>query len=199
MAKQYLLLFFLTISTHWASGQVSSADLRNFNEKRLHLTKIGMLSLGGWAVGNMAVSGFSLNNASGANKHFHQMNVYWNVVNLALAGFGYYGALKTDPGSLDVYNSLKEQYSLEKILLLNTGLDVTYVLSGLYLTERAKNAPQMGERLKGFGQSVMLQGSFLLLFDTVLFLIHNGHGQVFKSLLNNVSLTGFAPGVTLRF
>ncbi len=42
-----------------------------------------MMTLGGWAIGNIAVSGFSLRNASGSNKHFHQMNVYWNAVNLA--------------------------------------------------------------------------------------------------------------------
>ena len=63
-----------------------------------------MMILGGWALGNMAVSGILLGNTEpasksgwGVTKGYHQMNIGWNAVNLTIAGFGYLAALKSDP------------------------------------------------------------------------------------------------------
>ena len=38
--------------------------------------------------------------------------------------------------------------NIQKILLLNAGLDVGYMLGGLYLTERSKNTEKNPERIK---------------------------------------------------
>jgi len=88
--------------------------------------------------------------------------------------------------------TLREYHSFNKILLLNAGLDVGYVLGGLYLTERAKNLSKGQNMLKGYGQSIMLQGAFLFVFDLVLYGFMNEQTQ---SFLNSSGLSLMAtPG-----
>ncbi len=182
-----------------ATAQVDKDKLLSFNEKRIRISRAGMMTLGGWAVGNFLVSGILIGRTEGSAKAFHQMNVGWNLINIGLAGFGYYNALRADPAALDVYATIQEQYGLEKTFLFNGGLDVGYVLGGLYLTERAKNASKNQELLTGFGQSVMLQGGFLLVFDLAMFFIVNHHGQALKPLLENVTFTGSVSGVGMEW
>lgn len=175
-------------------AQVEKDRLLSFNEKRIQISRVGMMTLGGWAVGNFLVSGILIGSSNGSTKAFHQMNVGWNLINLGLAGFGYYNALKADPAALDAYQTIKEQYGLEKTFLFNGGLDVGYMLGGLYLTERAKNATKNQDLLKGFGQSILLQGGFLFVFDLAMFFIVNHHGHLLQPLLKNVTFTGSTSG-----
>ncbi len=198
MTKRFLFTCTLLLLSGLSVAQTASDRLVSFNEKQIRIKKIGMLTLGSWAVGNMAVSGFSINGASGSNRHFHQMNVYWNVVNLALAGFGYYGAVRADPSTTDLARSVKDFYGTEKTLLLNAGLDVGYILGGLYLTERAKNPENRRDMLKGFGQSVMLQGGFLLLFDTVLYFVLHQQEKELPGLLSSLRFTGSGIALAIR-
>jgi hypothetical protein len=190
------VVIFLSLST--VSAQ-SNTELLHFNQKRLQTNKIGMITLGSWALMNISTGAIAARQATGSNKHFHQMNAYWNVVNLALAGFGYYGSATADPALLDLFSSVKEHYGMEKILLLNTGLDAAYIATGLYLAERAKNSPTHADRLKGFGQSVMLQGSFLLAFDMVMYFIHNSHVPLLRDVLGNISFTGSTLAMVICF
>ncbi|MEZ4981724.1 MAG: hypothetical protein R2769_09095 [Saprospiraceae bacterium] len=44
-------------------------------------------------------------------------------------------------------------------------MDVAYIAAGAYLIEKGKNADENADLWKGFGQSIALQGGFLLLFD----------------------------------
>src|SRR5688572_17389783 len=117
------------------------------------------------------------------------MNADWNVVNLALASFGYYGSASADPASFNLFSSIKKNYSMEKILLLNAGLDAAYITTDLYLIEHAKSSTSQTDRLKGFGQSIMLQGGFLMLFDISLSLIHNSYTKLLESVVGNVSFS----------
>ncbi|HAN38707.1 MAG TPA: hypothetical protein DCQ29_07365, partial [Chitinophagaceae bacterium] len=55
-------------------------------QRQQQLQRKGMYVLGSWALGNIAVSSLTANGVSGSNKAFHQMNVYWNVVNAGIAG-----------------------------------------------------------------------------------------------------------------
>jgi hypothetical protein len=174
-------------------------ELGSFNQQRLQTNKIGMLTLGSWALINIGSGAIAARQAGGSNKYFHQMNAYWNVVNLALAGFGYYGSATADPASFTLFSSIKEQYGMEKILLLNAGLDVAYITTGLYLTERAKNSVSQADRLRGFGQSVMLQGGFLLLFDATLYFIHHSHAKGLRNIVDNLSFGNGSAGLILYF
>ena len=193
MKKWIIMLAFSGLSLH-AFGQ--SDALTDFNQNRKQITKTGMLVLGSWAVGNMAVSGLMMTRTSGSQYYFHQMNVFWNVVNLGLAGFGVYNALRMDPAAIGVAESVSEFYSLQKTLLFNAGLDIGYIAGGLYLLERAKNSESNQERFRGFGRSVILQGAFLLAFDTALFFVLDSRSDELLPFLN-VSADGI--GLRMRF
>jgi hypothetical protein len=190
--KKWILILALCSLSIYAFGQ--SETLTDFNQSRKQITKTGMLVLGSWAVGNMAVSGLLMPGASGSRYYFHQMNVFWNVVNLGLAGFGFYNALQTDPSGAGVSSTVSEYYSLQKTLLFNAGLDLAYVASGLYLLERAKNSESRENQYRGYGRSIILQGAFLLAFDTVLFFVLDSRSDQLLPYLN-VS----ADGIGMRF
>ncbi|MGY6744298.1 MAG: DUF6992 family protein [Cecembia sp.] len=54
-------------------------------------------------------------------------------------------------------------------------------------------------RLTGFGQSVVLQGVFLMSFDLVKFLIHNSHGKKLTVLLEGVHMGPGGIGFRMDF
>lgn len=66
---------------------------------------------------------------------------------------------------------------MQNFLLLNAGLDVAYIATGFYLKERAKNSSSP-ERLRGYGNSLLLQGGFLLAFDIAFYFIHQNNADI---------------------
>ncbi len=72
----------------------------------------------------------------------------WCVVNSAIALAGLMGEPAEPP-------------ALRRLLLINAGLDVAYIAAGAILMSRP--APT----LRGPGAAVVVQGFFLLIFDTV--------------------------------
>ncbi|MFA0962768.1 hypothetical protein AB9P05_13280 [Roseivirga sp. BDSF3-8] len=193
--KRTLLTLALCIFAATVMAQSVSPSLESYNEKRLDITQTGMLVLGGWAVANMVGSPLLGRNASGPDKYFYQMNTYWNVVNLALAGFGYYGAATADPAAFSLFETMQEQYGVKKLLLVNAGLDVAYMAGGFYLKERGERLDE--DRWRGYGRSLVLQGGFLLAFDAILFYIHNTHGQDLAPFLT--ALRPYPGGMSLVF
>ncbi len=191
----FLSLLFLSFSTTVFSQNLM---LSNFNQERLDLNRKGLTVLGSWAGANLIANGILLENSSGSDKYFYQMNVYWNVVNGALAGLGVLQAQKTQAG-LSPFQTLEEQSSTEKTFLVNTGLDVAYVMTGVYLLEKSKNSTDSQNKLKGYGQSVILQGGFLLLFDGIMYGVHRSHLKKGKAIFENLTFTGNQLGFVWRF
>ncbi len=76
------------------SVPVSMADRLAFSQARYNHTRTLGLTLGGYALANLAVSGIAMGQTSGETKYIHQMNVYWNAVNLGIAGLGLLGLRK---------------------------------------------------------------------------------------------------------
>jgi hypothetical protein len=175
--------------------------VEQFEQTRLQRNQAGMLILGSWAVGNLAVSPLLARRSEGSQKYFHQMNGYWNVVNLTLAGVGYIG-VRAAMGAEPTWTSmLHEQVVLEKILLVNAALDAGYIVGGLYLKERGKNSENHADRLTGFGNSLLLQGGFLLLFDVGFYaVVHQNYNQIFDWLQNfQLTTQGAGLKITYRF
>lgn len=146
-----------------------------------------MKVLGGWAVANIAISSVAFYRTKGASRYFNQMNIFWNIVNLGFVGAGFYGAKEASPKQLTLVESIREQQKIEKILLLNAGLDVAYIAGGFYLHERGIN--KSSDRLRGYGNSIILQGAFLLLFDGTMFAIQNHHGKTADRFMNKVQVS----------
>ncbi len=149
-----------------------------FNARRLQLNQRGMAVLGTWAVGNI-VSGFALRKGTtdDSERYFHEMNAYWNVVNLALAGASLWQGRRA-PVALSLTQTVQKHYNIRQLLLFNAGLDVGYMAAGAYLKERGQR-PEKSAAAKwiGYGQSILLQGAFLFVFDLVLFGAHQRHGR----------------------
>lgn len=168
----FSLLLLFTISVQ---GQTDS--LLTFHQSRMNINENAMLVLGGWAAGNILAGAYGNYKAKGEAKYFHQFNAMWNVVNLGIAAFGYFNAVNSDPYSMTNLEILNDYSSLQGFLLLNAGLDVAYIATGFYLKERAKNSSS-SERLRGYGNSLLLQGGFLLVFDVALYFIHQNNADL---------------------
>jgi hypothetical protein len=175
-----ILLFFLMGVTTVLTAQETGFDLESWNITRLAVQRNGMIALGSWALVNFAVSGFLMTRTEDRTYYFHQMNVFWNVVNLGIASVGFISALR-GPLDLTLRQTLEEYRSFTRLLLINAGLDVLYITGGLLLYLKGGSSEKHGTRLSGYGVSLILQGGFLLLFDTVLAIINSGSAGNFKA------------------
>lgn len=172
-----------------------------FAAERTRLDQRGLLVLGSWAAGNLVVSGIAADQTEGSAHYFHQMNLGWGAINLALAGVGYLGARRAarQPAPTQADN-VRAQLRTENLYLFNAGLDVAYLAIGVYLLEKSRNPTASGspERWRGYGQSLLLQGGFLLLFDGFQFATHHRHGsRALYPLLSHVSIGPGAVAVVL--
>lgn len=189
--RQYILLIILFGSmTTYAQD---TSFLRNFNTERVRTTKTAMLVLGGWGVANIAAGLIGNSQSTDQTKYFHQMNAIWGAVNLGIAAASYFGKRRLD---LDQEGTLKEQRKIEKIYLINGGLDLAYIAGGLLLREHGKNKlpGKDQDKWKGYGTSIIGQGVFLLLYDGVNYAIHRQHRN--KMMQLSVMPGGVALGYT---
>lgn len=187
----------LTVGFLLVSGFLAAQNLVNLNQERLDLTKNGMIVLGSWAAINLISSPILAHKSSGSAKYFHQMNGGWNLINIALAGVGYYQATQLGLSDLSLVSSLIEQQKIEKLLLFNAGLDVAYVATGLYLIEKSKTNTNHPDRLQGFGQSLILQGAWLFAFDLGFYLLQHHHGSKLMDKIEGLSINPTGLSLTL--
>ncbi|MEM0998737.1 MAG: hypothetical protein AAGN35_16885 [Bacteroidota bacterium] len=185
-----IVLFLVPFALQAQDLQVT---LDGFNAERLRTNRTGMSVLGGWAIANIGFSGVQYFRTEGVTKGFHQMNVFWNIVNLGLAVPGFLGSAPGSADGLSIAESVREQQKMEKILLFNTGLDVGYVMAGFFLRERSRNsAVSNPDRMRGWGNSLILQGGFLFAFDLTLVLFHSAHGN--KGIMKFLETVQVGPG-----
>ncbi|WP_229364473.1 DUF6992 family protein [Fibrella aestuarina] len=185
-------------ATHAQTPTALPADRLAFSQQRYNHTRTLGLSLGGYALANMAVSGLAIGQAEGEAKYFHQMNLYWNAVNLGIAGVGLLGLRKQHPDTETLGKAVQKHEAMKRTLLFNAGLDVAYIAGGLYLTERANSRPDQADKLRGYGKAVMVQGAFLLAFDVVNYFIFKKRGDPQQIQLIGQSPLGMGVVVPIR-
>lgn len=193
------IILTLTFLNFLALGYAQVQGLDGINAGRLHKQKVSMLVLGGWAVGNIAAGSVLATRREGEDKYFHLMNAGWNLVNLGLATAGYLGATGASPEALGLYATINEQHKIQKIFLFNAGLDVGYMMGGLYLMERSKRTENKPERLRGFGKSILLQGAFLFAFDLGAYFWQSKGNARLRPLLEGLSFDGQSLGMVWQF
>ena len=91
----------------------------------------------------------------------------WPLINAGIAVFGALSAARRERTLGDAQSPERrdrEARNLRRLLRINAGLDVGYMAGGLLLMLR----PRSGERLKGTGLGILLQGAFLFCFDLLL-------------------------------
>jgi len=198
MKKYFIIIIIFTLFSIDAIAQTS--ELTQFNTERLQVNKIGMVVLGGWALGNMATNGVLLSNpGSNEQAHFYRMNIFWNVVNLALAVPGLRHSIITDPSALSLAETTAEFHQMSKIVLMNAALDVAYITGGVLMKEMAKTRPNKQDILRGYGKSLVLQGGFLLAFDVVLYLALQAKSKGLANILDKVTIGPESVGFIFRF
>ena len=173
-------------------GQVTDFQ-KEFNSINENL----MLSLGSYALANFAISGVAyFSSEDEYSKRYHEMNVMWNTVNMGLALPGY---IKARRGGQPMTRAemLKAQKKTESIFLINDVLDLGYIATGIWMREVAPNQLDQEDLFKGYGNSLILQGSFLLAFDAVAYYIHHNHGKKLPAF-EKVSLSSTQLGIGLR-
>ncbi len=191
--KKNLFTFLILILSYSSFSQ----SLEDINNSQLKDQKIGMIVLGSWAVVNLAVSPVLYSKSEGSTKYFHQMNGMWNVVNLGLAGVS---LLTLGNAEVNSYNELlDQQLSLERLLLFNAGLDVGYIMTGFFLRERSKNSEKNQSRLLGYGNSLLLQGGFLLLFDIGFYLFYHTNMSDILSISDKLTLGLNSTGFSIKY
>lgn len=165
------IALFSVIMPDLLHAQNGTFDAQNYAQKSFELQKKGMILLGSWATLNLITGSTGYFLSENDSKYFHQMNAGWNIVNLGIAGFALYNLSQSDPSVLSYSDTITELQNLDKILLLNTGLDLGYMATGAWLWERGIR--KQSHRLKGYGKSLLVQGGFLLVFDMILYLMHS--------------------------
>ena len=195
MNKTILLICLVAVSLPAFSQKDA---LIRFEKERIHYSKNAMLALGGWSAANIIVSGIATNTPNKETRYFHQMNVMWGGINLAIAGLAYWGAGREkvdDPGLAAV---IKHQNRIEKTYIINAGLDVVYIGAGL-LMNRTSDNQKNPDRFKGYGNSFMVQGGFLLLYDAVMYSIHRKHGKQLKGMGEKLTFNAGPGAVSLTY
>lgn len=194
--KKISLLCCLLAFTACAFAQ--EVDLLKFEKERNRIQKNSMIALAGWSVANIVVSGIATDTRNIEMRNFHQMNVMWGAVNLAIAGLGYWGAAKEKINNPVLSDVLKHQNRVQKTYLINAGLDVVYVAAG-FIMNRTSDNQKKPEKFKGYGNSIMLQGGFLLLYDAIIYTIHKNHGKKLKGMANKISIHAGPGSVSLVY
>lgn len=209
-----LLCGSLLCSVFFGITSESSAQVpvKRYAEERLRAQQRAMWILGTWAGISVASGiGFSVQSDNTVLRYLGFQNIGWGAVNAAIAGFALIGlssqfaALETaGSGGLALLQELSEEQNFSKILLVNAGLDVGYMLVGGALMWAARNGLSRGDEFFGSGLGVVIQGAFLLAFDIWQVLVSNARiaeleGALRPMLSLSLSPTAFGTSICLTF
>ena len=143
--------------------------------ERINITRNYMTALGAWGLVNVVQGSISATNTVGPEHYFHQMSSYFNAVNVGIAAVGFLGIKKQLLKTNTLASEVREQQKIQKILLINSALDIGYF--GIGLLMRNSGIRNQNAKIQGYGGSIMLQGAFLLAYDLLQFGAHRKNGK----------------------
>lgn len=159
--------------------------------ERIDITRNYMTALGAWGLLNVVQGSISATNTVGPEHYFHQMSAYFNAVNVGIAAAGFLGIKKQLLKTNTLTSEIQAQRQIQKILLINSALDVGYFATGLIL--RNVGIKNLNPKTQGYGGSIMLQGAFLLVYDLLQYGAHHKNG---KKLGQKIGVWSFGPTTT---
>jgi hypothetical protein len=163
-------------------------SLKIYNDSRSHITTSGMEILGGWGILNLGTGAIGWSGSHDPEaRYFYQMTTIWGSVNFGTALIGYAQTQRNRRKKLSPAEMIAEQKKIEKIFLINGGLDIGYIGTGLYLklAGDSRHSPIM----KGYGSSILMQGGFLLLFDGLMYHAEKSNGSKMRNFLEKHPIT----------
>lgn len=118
-----------------------------------------------WNLVNMAIGIWLGRSTSAEQSGMGSQAVGWAGVNFAIAFFGSRATAKraVRPDAMDKPVLVKEARNLQRLLWLNAGLDVGYMLGGWWYARREQARPFR----RGIGRGIVVQGALLLVFDVI--------------------------------
>lgn len=118
----------------------------------------------GWGAANVAAGAAGLALANPVLRQVGLQALVWGAIDALIALAGRRAAARQEAQGAD---SQTQARRFRTIVLANAALDVGYVAAGLALIRRAAARPERA----GMGLGMLLQGLFLLLFDSALALL----------------------------
>jgi hypothetical protein len=192
-SKGCMIVIWVFLAIFWASGPVFSQNnppdsfqiVTNDSiqvplpeavaMERINITRNYMTALGTWGLVNVVQGSISTTNTVGPEHYFHQMSAYFNAVNVGIAALGFLGIKKQLLKTNTLASEIWEQQKIQKILLINSALDIGYF--GIGLLMRSSGIKNQNAKIQGYGGSIMLQGTFLLVYDLLQFGAHRKNGK----------------------
>ena len=213
MKKTFIIILILFRTSAFAQD-----SLKYYNNLRINTTSTGMKVLGGWGILNLgtgAIWGWNSKHTSfhvdlngnpvvtssagigPEGQYFYQMNTIWGVVDFGTAFLGYAGIQKYRKKNLNAAETLEQQKKLEKIFLINGALDIAYLGTGTYL--KLAGDSRKSPIMKGYGESILMQGGFLLIFDGLMYHAEKGNGIRLRNFLEKhpISFDGHRVGTVI--
>ncbi len=120
----------------------------------------------GWAMASITFGLGLLRDENPFRQGVGEQFAGWGLVNALIALFGWTSTARRQKLSdaSKPATQAAEQRKIARLLWVNTGLDVFYILGGL-LTVRTRGAAD--ERWRGRGIGIMVQAGFLFFFDLI--------------------------------
>lgn len=196
-----IVIFCLIFSTAEAQTQLFQDTLAlECDIIRRRTEKRAMVILGSWSAINITSGLILSRQTNGWESRFHTSNALWNTVNASLALGGLW-RLRNEKPSGNLVSAVNKLHSAEKTFLFNAGLDLAYMVTGVYLAEASKNQSAMERKdlFLGAGRSLMLQGAFLFVFDLGAFLSVRNINRFYGSLLEGLYVGGTSLGIRKQF
>lgn len=166
-ASIIISFFFFSISAYSQQKKVDSLLIHN-NFFQNQQASLALLS--GWSVANLVLSPYGTSNLFQPftqNDHFHQMNFMFNAVNGVIAGFAHFEVNRRSKLSWTLYDIEQQRRKARNGIKINMALDLSYILSGFILTNISPKNPNDINQFKGYGNSLILQGAYLLIYDAI--------------------------------
>lgn len=178
--------FFKALSTDLPLDEIVD-ELRDFDERFTIILRKHLAVLGWWCILNLLAGLPILFLFDGALWYFQLMNLTWAFINFSIVLWIFDHIFYVRFAEGNTFQRFEVQRHVEKMLLLNIGLDTAYVFAGLYLKALGQ-IPDIShpEMWTGFGWSVILQGVFLFCHDNFFHLLHRKNMKKCRPFLEEV-------------
>ncbi|MCA1801581.1 MAG: hypothetical protein LC662_03880 [Rhodothermaceae bacterium] len=182
-----------------AYGQNADRTPDQIYHHRLSQQYSAMAVLLGWGLVNMA-AGTAVSLGSRDYRNFGYMTAGWGLVNAGIAAFSLYSGPPFDPASVTIADYLRDEQLFNRILAMNSGLNVAYIGVGASMARWGSSS-----RIRQFGSAIIFQGAFLMAFDA--FLLWHSTARLGDALIFVDSLAfmdignrlNWSPALTMRF
>ncbi len=165
-------------------------EIRDFDERFTTLLNKHIAVLACWCLLHFSVGIPLLFSVKGWLWYFSLMNLSWAMINFTIVFFLYDHIYRKRFLKGNVFKRFDTQQHVEKMLILNIGLDISYCFIGLYLS-----GLEVGGEIAlwlGFGYAFIVQGAYLLIHDFSFFLLHRFNIKQCKPFLENMIETQIA-------